>query len=384
MVKPGCQKKLKPILLYARGLEVESRLALPFGYNTDMKVAICDAESFYPLRDLVIGPLDTIEELAKAERFVRTAVLHDEMAMELTPDAYDPDIEAERSENERFVITAMGPTLEGFGFFKEDRNSPLQVPDIELTPSLVAVARKFSNASEGNAFFNSHIGYLKNVLGVVVSGGSALLSSPLGAAAVRKASKYPDALFKELDAQWQSYAKSAQEDGLGFVVPPVLGIVLTRSASRDAIPTVIKDLRDEWACARKKVWLLLDSLRACRTVNEAAEIRREIAEASRLFSPEETDLDSRPVRMLWEILAAPLSGVLVAQVSGGDPVKGAITNTIAQAARSTPGFIHEFGRKVFGLGAFDLARRVRRGAAGVEFDALKRLLTEAERKNLGL
>lgn len=148
---------------------------------------------------------------------------------------------------------------------------------------------------------------------------------------------------------------------------------------------MIKDLRDEWAGARKKVWNLLGSLRACRTLSEAIEIRRSLSAASRQFSPEETELDSRPIRILLEILlAAPSAGALVAQVSGGDVIKGAVTNTITQVARSVPGFLHEFGSALFGLGAFELARQVRRGVAQVEFDSLKRLLTDAEKHTLGL
>jgi hypothetical protein len=70
-------------------------------------------------------------------------------------------------------------------------------------------------------------------------------------------------LFRPLDQEWQSYARQAEQDGLDLLVPPVLGIVLTRCAQRDAIPTVIRDLRDEWADARKKVWDLLYALRRC-------------------------------------------------------------------------------------------------------------------------
>src|SRR5207253_786914 len=113
---------------------------------------------------------------------------------------------------------------------------------------------------------------------------SALLCGDLGRQALTKASQYPEALFEPLDADWQGYARSAEQDGLGLLVPPVLGIVLTRCARRDSIPTVIKDLRDEWADSRRKVWQLLDSLRACGTLGEAIEIRSALTSASRLFS----------------------------------------------------------------------------------------------------
>jgi hypothetical protein len=89
-------------------------------------------------------------------------------------------------------------------------------------------------------------------------------------------------------------------------------------------------------------------------------------------------------RLVDEIENAPASGALVAQLSGGDPLKGAVTNTITQLARSVPGFVHEFGRVVFGRGAFDLANKVRREVAQVEFDSLRRILSDTERRKLGL
>ena len=48
-----------------------------------MRVTVCDPESFYPLRNLVAGPLTDRHELTAVERFVRTVVLHDEISMEL-------------------------------------------------------------------------------------------------------------------------------------------------------------------------------------------------------------------------------------------------------------------------------------------------------------
>jgi hypothetical protein len=52
-------------------------------------------------------------------------------------------------------------------------------------------------------------------------------------------------------------------------------------------------------------------------------------------------------------------------------------------ARSLPGFTHEFGTVLFGRGAFDLARRVRRAVSEVELDALPHMLSEAEKHSLG-
>jgi hypothetical protein len=57
---------------------------------------------------------------------------------------------------------------------------------------------------------------------------------------------------------------------------------------------------------------------------------------------------------------------------------------LTQAARAVPGFVHEFGRVMFGRGAFDLARRVSRELRKVDLQALPRLLSAAEKENLGL
>lgn len=166
-----------------------------------MKVAICDTEAFYPLRDLVRGPLNNLEGLAEVERFVRTVVLHDEIVMRLTPSS-DPDVNIEFTEQEkragrRLVITAMGPVLDGFSFFAESNSLP-SVPDVQLTPSLIEVAMKFANAGYGNVYFNAHVQHLKIALGTVLQGGSALMASGFAQAAIKTASEYPAALFRPL------------------------------------------------------------------------------------------------------------------------------------------------------------------------------------------
>jgi hypothetical protein len=62
------------------------------------------------------------------------------------------------------------------------------------------------------------------------------------------------------------------------------------------------------------------------------------------------------------------------------PVAGAV----AQISRVAPAFARDFGPTLFSRGAFDLAKRVRREFAQVEFQALSRLLTESEKQKLGL
>jgi hypothetical protein len=100
-------------------------------------------------------------------------------------------------------------------------------------------------------------------------GGSVVSQGQITTTALGRARKFPEQLFENLDREWLDYARKGDTGDFGLVVPPVLGIVLTRCAKREAIPIVLRDLRDEWASARSKVWDLIDRLRVCPTVGEA-------------------------------------------------------------------------------------------------------------------
>jgi len=348
-----------------------------------MKTAVCDQEAFYPLRNLVEGPLGSIEDLTTMERLLRAVVLHDEVVMEFTPLPYDEDTETTDEYGNRYNIVAFGPILTGYDFFSIHSGRKPPVPNLDISPELLQVASTFANAGEGNAFFRAHVDHLKRVLAVAEKGGSVVLESDFCRQAIARAEQYPEALFRNLDQDWQTYAHEMQEDGLRLLVPPVLGIVLTRSARRDAIPAVICDLRNEWSDARQKVWELLDSLRSCSTLTRAVEIRKELAQASRLFSSEASEADTAPIRALWEIIAAAGAGAATATILGGNPLIGAATGAVGHGVRTLPGIARKFGNELFGRGALDLAKRVRRGAAKIELDALPALLSDAERRDLG-
>ncbi|HYW42113.1 MAG TPA: hypothetical protein VE959_04600 [Bryobacteraceae bacterium] len=349
-----------------------------------MSTATCDPEAFYPLERLVSGPFTSLDDLNAIERLLRTVVLHDEITMEITP---LPDvgtsgpIDSEGHIRLTIAALAIRPDLTGYDFFGERSYIPSN--NVELSQSLLELASQYSNVGPGHTHFDEHVLFLKRVFGVVQEGGSALLCGPFGRAAISAARRYPELMFQSLDEDWQRYAHQIDADGLDLLVPPVLGIVLTRCARRDAIPSQIWDLRNEWADARTKVWGLLDAQRTCKTLGEATEISKELADASRLFSPDSSELNTRPVRVLWEILAAGAAGAGVAALSGGKPAIGAFTGAVTQAARNVPAFTHEFGAMLFGRGAFDLARRVRRAVSKIELGALPRLLSNAERQKLG-
>jgi len=320
-------------------------------------------------------------ELAAAERFIRAVVLHDEICMELEPWPYEAEADPgftdeEKAAGVRSVMVAIGPTLDGFDFFSVPGRAET-TPSIQLSPALIETARKFSQAEPGNPHYKAHVKYLQRLATVVAGGGSALVSGKFGRTAIKRAAEYPDKLFETLDAQWQDFARRATEGDIGLAAPPLLSILLTRAAKREAIPTVLSDLRDEFADARRKVWQLLAELKDARTVEDAQRIKKQLATASELMSPASIDLAARPGRVLWNLVGSAVGGGATAVMSGGDPLIGAATGAVRAVGSAVP-LAGDFGRVLFARGAVDLARRVRRETLKVEYAALARHLTKAE------
>ncbi len=75
--------------------------------------------------------------------------------MELEPWPYDPEAdiwtEGERQRGKRNVLVALGPVLTGYDLFKErvSGRKP-ETPNITLSPTVIEVAKEFSNADETN------------------------------------------------------------------------------------------------------------------------------------------------------------------------------------------------------------------------------------------
>jgi len=363
--------------------------------SSPKKIAVCDTSAFLPLRQLILGPLESTEDLLSIECFLRTVLLHDEIILEFEPIKTQPALtvgtvlqvfptSVTEGPGKKIAFhkaaLCVGVDISEFGFFGELETDS---HELAIASSLVDATLNYTCAKPDESLFQAHMTYLGRVLSIVYRGGSALLSSDFGRAILDIAAAYPKELFEHLDTDWQQFASKINEDGLGLLVPPLTGMVLTRCARREAIPLVIRELREEWADARRRLWTTLEALRVSRSLDEAQEIRREISEASRLFSPLANDCDIRPVRVLWDIVAGVGAGAIVAHLSGGKPILGAATGGIAQAARSVPAFVHDFGAALFGRGAFDLARRVRRAVSEIELDALPRLLSDAEKQKLG-
>ena len=286
-----------------------------------MRRVLCDFESFHPFTRLVEGPFEP-DALPSLERLLRALVLHDEIVLKremrvTVPENSDPECQLASPEvNGYGLLVALAPKIVHIPNGRE-----LLRKAIEGTESFVAKTEVKIAEQDLNRYIE-HLAPVMFDAGLLASfldaGGSVLVSGSASSGFEDKARETPEKLFGHLDSSWQDFARKGVDDGFGLLVPPVTGIVLTRCARRDAIPAVAADLRVEWAGARRKVWELLDTLKTCRTLAEALQIKAELAEASKLFAPEKSELDSRPVRVFWDITAGLELGVVVAAMSGGN------------------------------------------------------------------
>jgi hypothetical protein len=369
-----------------------------------VSVAICDVVCFSELYELLEGPLQSLESLNRIERIVRAVVLHDKT--QVCPTPVSPQVLSRQNDQSRSLcLLPDDKALCAFDFL-ELVEYPRIAPGSQLPQRRADLVEQFFSDNTvapplplpGTALASvplSLLGdpgatdfYIRRLFGamlegamsLVEAGGSALLSGKFFEQVFDAAMVFPESLFQNLDRQWVVYARQMQEQGLKLVVPPVLGIVLTRCGRRDAIPYVIRDLRNEWEGARKKVWQSLAAMKGTRTIGEALEIERHLSEISALFVPEPSEHDSRPVRVLWELAAGAAAGGALATA----PATGAAVGAMNQVPRSIPGLFQEFGPSIFRRGGFDLAHRVKRAVLDIEIDSLRRLLSDAEKQSLGL
>lgn len=353
--------------------------------KTASRIAVFDPDAFYPFRSLVKGPFTTIDDLLDIERFVRAIVLHEQMVMMIAPFP-DPKHEEELSEpGPRNVIVGFGPDLSDYEGLLSFPYGPSKEPSVDISDRLKGLASELSQAGPGNVYYKAHIEFFQRLSEVWDGGGSVICCGRVARAAEREAVRFPEQLFRGLDEDWQDYARAADMGELGPIIPPILGIVLSRCHNREEIPIVLIELREEWAEARRKVWESIDRLRASSTLKEANKIRRQLEEASSYFSPTREAYFSSPLRVLWDLFAEAGGGAVDAAFAGGDPVIGAgAASARAMLSASMRGG-REFSQLLFGRGAFDLARRVRRETMNLAPTAalLSRLLTNSEKTQLG-
>ena len=368
-----------------------------------MRTAIFDIGAHRALMRLIEGPLST-NDLALVEEVLRALVLHDEAILEpfilhgrlmkvesgnvsfsVNPELTSAVRVAETYWFSTHPIPAKVDTHvlsvtpdQRYGLMRERQSE--DIPDIKLSDNLQELARSESRAEPGSDICEVYMNSLRVLFGTVQNGGSIVCETEFFRKAVQTASAFPDQLFVKLDADWANFAKNLNT--AGPLVPPVLSIALTRSASRDKIPAIVRDLRDEWAVPRSKVWALLDALKTVPTLGQAKEIESELKQTSQYFSPFDEG-SSRPTQVLWDIFVSGIGGAVTAIISGGKPSIGAATGVVGRAIGEVQKNPH-FGQALFGRGGFDLARRVRRELNQLERDRLRAFLNESERKDLGL
>ena len=351
-------------------------------------VAIFDPHAFYPFRSLVQGGLQNWNELQDIERFVRAIVLHDEMSMILEPWPYDPLSDEGISKNEpgvRNIIVGMGPVLSAYEGLLSIAKNLKPISEEEVSFTLRDIATEFSNARPGNPYYKAHIEFVGKILAVSKYGGSIICEGRFSRALELRAARYPENLFQVLDKDWQEYAMATEEGRIGLKVPPILNIILTNCKNREDIPDRLKLLREEWTDSRKKVWKLLWQLRDAQTLKEAHRIQQELADASKYFSPLSQKTKYSPIRMLWDLFAESGGGAIDSALAGGDPAIGAVAAAGRKALTILAQSGKQFGKLLFGRGAFDLARRVRKEVMNSSAkNTLSRLLTQIEKDALGL
>lgn len=350
-------------------------------------VAIFDPHAFYPFRRLVQGGLHNSNELQDIERFVRAIVLHDKMSMILEPWPYDPLADEEMSTNEpgaRNIIVGMGPVLSNYEGLLSIAKNLKPISEEEVSSTLRDIAAEFSNARPGNLYYNAHIEFVGKILAVSKDGGSIICEGRFSRALELRAGKYPEKLFQVLDKDWQEYAMATEEGRIGVKIPPILNIILTNCKKREDIPHRLKLLREDWTNDRKKLWRLLGELRNAQTLKEAHRIQHELAEASKDFSPLSQQTEFSPVRMLWDVFAET-GGAIDSALAGGDPAIGAVAAAGRKVLTNLAQSGKQFGKLLFGRGAFDLARRIRKEVMySSPKNTLSRLLTQSEKDALGL
>jgi hypothetical protein len=378
-----------------------------------MSLAFCDPDAFYPLRDLVKGPFRDLSQLQDVERMVRAVLLHDNLYMEPAPIVYDEEAEAEarREHIQTFTVRTKHPThipsseLRVTGIEIPPRhvilglaphtgdylvfNNNIKIPGdalarLTLKKELIDHAAKHSNAGPGNIYYENHLNFLKQMMYVELSGGSAVVSSDFGVGGITIAQRFPAELFSTLNTEWQTYAKAINERGIGFLVPPFLGIVLKRCRNREEIPLRLKELRDEWAESRQKLWSIIKAYQNSKTSVEMAELERELTAATKYFAPSaEVDFNSRAIRIVWEILAGGIIGAATGTATGSTLV-GAVSGMITADGKYISENLREVGNCLLGRGALDLANKVRLDVKEFDLQGLSRILSDSEKQNLGI
>jgi hypothetical protein len=238
--------------------------------------------------------------------------------------------------------------------------------------------------ADGGPYFDAYLQFARIVLSTVAAGGSIVCENSFADEVIGLTSQIPEGLFANLDRDWTELVRSVGGGDIGLVVPPFLAMLLNRCARRDAILSVLEDMKNEFREPREKMWSLIQAFKGARTIAEANTIRHELQRAGDLMSPTKEWPVLCPVRTLWKVFAWGLGGAVVGGLAG-HPLAGAAGAVVTQAAGVIGSAVPEF-RIIFRRGAFDLARRLNTDLRTVPRmpELLRSVLTHAEQADLGL
>ena len=123
------------------------------------------------------------------------------------------------------MIVAFGPDLRPYGKLFTDNlgPDPLTSGTLDLSPSLLQLARDMSGAGPGDVYYKAHLKYIYGLTNTLRGGASIVCGGVIGQSLRKTASSYPEDLFSTLDADLQAYAREAQNAHIGVVVPPGVG-----------------------------------------------------------------------------------------------------------------------------------------------------------------
>ncbi len=176
-------------------------------------------------------------------------------------------------------------------------------------------------------------------------------------------SAWPAHVFSSWHVDYDNLIRRVRGPGLGISLPPLVAIVLSRAAKRDDIPLVLRDLRDEYAAARRSLWSRLAELWSAPTLAKQHKVAHELNAAA------EAIVDAAfPERI--DVLDVAL-GLAQLTPSG-----------VAQAARSLRARDDANTR----VSALTFAKKLSVDIRGIENArvALRRHLSDAERRDFGM
>jgi hypothetical protein len=131
-----------------------------------------------------------------------------------------------------------------------------------ISPARLGYTGRLCRESEGQTFAMQQVMRYARTLIRYHRAGAIVFSSGLVYQACEEHlfSKYPSSIFTTLDRDWQDMLRKATGPGIGVTVPPILALVLTRAKSRERLSLAIRELREEYASSRRKLWEYLQAM----------------------------------------------------------------------------------------------------------------------------